>query len=394
MSNSTGQLPYPRIDPINPGTPRPFWSVMIPTYHCARLLPHTLRSVLDQAPSIEEMQIEVVDDASTQDDPRAVVEGCGAGRVSFFRQPVNVGPQANFTACVRRARGHWVHVLHGDDMVRPGFYAALRSAAECHPDIHGAFCRVITIDEQNGWMELSEREQATAGVIPDLIDRLAVCNRIMFPCMVVRRSAYEALGGFHPELFHAADWDMWKRIAARFRVWYEPEPLALYRIHAQSDTSRLMRTGANISDARHAIAIAQDYLPPRRVTDLTSRARLYHALYAIEVARACANRGDWAAVRAQVREGLKCSASPRYSPRCSHSSCPDEPPSASPAGDQYRHDRSATGDPAQCLCLHRLATSRARSGVPSIGPTALVPAIPKLDSFEVNAALPIASLPH
>jgi glycosyltransferase involved in cell wall biosynthesis len=308
---STDVSPYPSIHPVPAGTPRPFWSVMIPTYNCASLLAGTLRSVLEQAVPVGEMQIEVVDDCSTRDDPAAVVQAFGAGRVSFFRQPANVGPQANFTTCVRRARGHWVHILHGDDMVRPGFYAALRRAAERAPDVHAAFCRVITMDEQNGWLELSEREQATAGIIPDLIGRLAVYNTIMFPCMAVRRTAYEVLGGFHPALFHAADWDMWKRIAARFPVWYEPEALALYRIHAGSDTSRLMRTGANITDARRAIAIAESYLPAVRADDLSRKARLYHALYAIEIARECVNRGDWAAARAQVYEGLKCSASPK-----------------------------------------------------------------------------------
>jgi glycosyltransferase involved in cell wall biosynthesis len=245
--------PYPLLDAVPLGTSRPFWSVMIPTYNCAGLLAGTLRSVLEQAAPVGEMQIEVVDDCSTRDDPAAVVQEFGASRVSFFRQPANVGPQANSTTCVQRARGHWVHILHGDHMVRPGFYAALRTAAERASEIHAAFCRVITMDEQNGWLELAEREQATAGIALDLVNRLAVYNTIMFRCMAVRRSAYEVLGGFHPQLFHAADWDMWKRIAAQFPAWYEPEPLALYRIHSGSDTSRLMRTGANITDARRAI---------------------------------------------------------------------------------------------------------------------------------------------
>jgi len=26
---------YPRIAPVPPGTPRPFWSIMIPVYNCA-----------------------------------------------------------------------------------------------------------------------------------------------------------------------------------------------------------------------------------------------------------------------------------------------------------------------------------------------------------------------
>jgi glycosyltransferase involved in cell wall biosynthesis len=283
---------------------------MIPTYNCAEYLRHTLASVLDQAPAPDEMQIEVIDDVSRQDDPEAVVREFGEGRVSFFRQPANVGPQANFTACAQRARGHWVHILHGDDMVRPGFYNAMRRGAEADPSIQAAFCRVITIDERNGWIDMSEREASTAGVIPDLIDRLAVFNHIMFPSVVVKRSAYEQVGGFHPELFHAADWDMWKRIAARFRVWYDPEPLALYRVHMLSDTSRLMQTGANIDDARHAIEIASGYLPAARARDLSRQARLYHALYAVQLARERAARGDWASARAQLRAGLRCSAAP------------------------------------------------------------------------------------
>jgi glycosyltransferase involved in cell wall biosynthesis len=284
---------------------------MIPTYDCAAYLRHTLASVLDQAPAADEMQIEVIDDVSRKDDPEAVVRDLGSNRVSFFRQPANVGPQANFTTCVERARGHWVHILHGDDMVRPGFYQAMRRAAEADAAVQAWFCRVITIDEQNGWIDMSEREASGAGVLRDLIDRLAVFNRIMFPSVVVKRSAYEQVGGFHPQLFHAADWDMWKRIAARFPVWYDPEPLALYRVHTLSDTSRLMQTGANIDDARHAIEIARSYLPGDRARTLTRKARLYHALYAVQLARERAARGDWVSARAQLRAGLRCSAAPR-----------------------------------------------------------------------------------
>lgn len=297
---------YPSIDPLPELARRPVWSVMIPTYNCAAYLTHTLRSVLEQAPSADEMQIEVIDDASASDDPAAVVRQIGGGRVAFFRQPKNVGPQANFTTCVQRARGHWVHILHGDDMVRPGFYASLYKGAQCEPAIHAAFCRVINIDEDNEWIDLSDRERDTAGVIPDLIQRLAIWNHIMFPSIVVRRTAYEALGGFHPLLFHSADWDMWKRLATRYRVWYEPHPLAMYRIHRLSDTSRLMQTGANIADARMAIDIAAHYLPTAKARTLTRQARRHHALYAIELARERIQRGDWSAARAQIAAGLRC----------------------------------------------------------------------------------------
>ena len=61
-----------------PGTDRPRWSVMIPTYNCADHLRAALAGVLAQDPGPEEMQIEVVDDAS-EDDPESVVAELGGG---------------------------------------------------------------------------------------------------------------------------------------------------------------------------------------------------------------------------------------------------------------------------------------------------------------------------
>jgi glycosyltransferase involved in cell wall biosynthesis len=60
------QHPYRAIiPPIPDGTPRPLWSVMIPTYNCANYLRETLASVLAQDPGFEIVQIEVVDDHFT-----------------------------------------------------------------------------------------------------------------------------------------------------------------------------------------------------------------------------------------------------------------------------------------------------------------------------------------
>ena len=58
---------------------RPLWSVMIPTFNCGRFLPQAIASVLAQAPSPNTMQIEVIDDHSTVDDPEKIAEEVGGG---------------------------------------------------------------------------------------------------------------------------------------------------------------------------------------------------------------------------------------------------------------------------------------------------------------------------
>jgi len=66
--------------------PSPLWSVVIPTFHCARFLRQTLESMLSQGPGPDVMQIEVIDDCSTQDDPESVVRAAAGERVHFCRQ--------------------------------------------------------------------------------------------------------------------------------------------------------------------------------------------------------------------------------------------------------------------------------------------------------------------
>src|SRR4051794_38490682 len=141
--------------PINDGEHRPVWSVMIPTHNCARYLGETLESVLRQDPGPTLMQIEVVDDHSTADDPELVVKELGKGRVRFYRQPQNVGQLANFHACIDRSRGKLVHLLHGDDCVRDGFYRKLQRAFENNSTIGAAFCRHIYMDEGSCWQSIS-----------------------------------------------------------------------------------------------------------------------------------------------------------------------------------------------------------------------------------------------
>jgi glycosyltransferase involved in cell wall biosynthesis len=284
---------------------------MIPTHDCAPYLRHTLASVLAQDPGPELMQIEVVDDASS-DRPEAVVEELGRGRVSLFRQPRNVGHVANFNTCLERSRGRLVHLLHGDDCVRDGFYAAMGRLLEAEPTAGAAFCRYIAIDEQGDWSSIAALEQRSAGLIPDWLEKIAVGQRLQTPCMVVRRDVYERLGGFdrRPRGL-GEDWEMWVRIAAHYPVAYEPAPLALYRVHSPSLSGRMVRTGENVRDLRRVIEINREHLPPAQADEIARRALRETATTCLRRARRLLGAGDTAAMWAQVREAVRSDASPR-----------------------------------------------------------------------------------
>jgi GT2 family glycosyltransferase len=257
------------------------------------------------------MQIEVVDDCSTGDDPEAVTREIGRGRVEFFRQRVNVGHARNFETCLDRSRGELVHLLHGDDTVRDGFYSAMGRAFDAEPSIGAAFCRQIIIDDQGNWLHLSPLEQKTSGIVDGWLDRIASGQRLQTPAMVVRRSVYEQLTGFDPRLTWTEDWEMWVRIAASYPVWYEPAPLALYRVHAGSSTDRQTESAETIRDVRRAIGIMRGYLPADRADRLARAATRSAAHAAIRRGRRFAERGLWTAARSHAREAVRTDPTPQ-----------------------------------------------------------------------------------
>ena len=77
------------------------------------------------------MQIEVIDNFSQDINIPEFVKDIGGGRVSCYRQPRHVDFQENWTTCIQRSRGRWVHILHDDDMVLPGFIGNIGNLLKC-----------------------------------------------------------------------------------------------------------------------------------------------------------------------------------------------------------------------------------------------------------------------
>lgn len=301
----------PRIAPLSTTATRPLFSVMIPSYNYADYMRDTLQSVLCQDPGTAEMQIEVVDDCSTRDDPETVTREIGKGRIGFYRQPRNLGIVGNFNDCIQRARGDWVHLLHGDDVVRPGFYDRARQAIRDHPEIGAWACRIIYMDDDGHWTGLSELETRTPQVLGgDFIARLLCEQRLYFAGLLVRRAVYERLGAYRPELKLCLDWDMWKRIALHVPIFYDPLPLACYRLHPVSAYASSVRTGESVADERRSIEIANTYLPPAEAGSVRRAALKATAVRAIRTARQQWCLGYHAAALRVVHEALRCSMTP------------------------------------------------------------------------------------
>lgn len=277
----------PIIAPVTGQGDRPLWSVMIPVYNCLVHLQEALISVLTQDLGPELMQIAVIDDCSTDGDVQALVQRLGKGRVEYFRQEENRGSLRNFETCLNRSRGQWVHLLHGDDWVAPGFYAEIALLFREHPGTGAAFTHnAHFVVNTAGEAELFERQPFAekAGIAKDFLLRIAEGQKLETPSIVVKRSVYEQLGGFFA-VHYGEDWEMWARIAAHFPIAYSPKRLSYYRtMHKTSITRRSLETGQNIRDIMKVIDIIQNYLPVEQRKKLKKTARRYYSLYCVDVA--------------------------------------------------------------------------------------------------------------
>lgn len=300
--------PVPGIAPVAAVTAagRRRWSVVIPVHSCADYLAQALPEVVAQLADRDDAEILVVDDAS-QDDPAGVVERLGRGRVHYRPNPGHLGAVATFNRCLDLATGELVHLLHGDDMVRPGFYAAMERAL-ADPTAVAAVCRVQDVDADNAPTYVTRSYRSGTGVWTNALDAFAVSNRVRAPGIVVRRAAYERVGGYRSDLPHAADWEMWTRIAAHGPIVFVDRVLACYRRHAGSDTSARARTGANIRERVTAIGVIGGLVPPDRRAATMRRALGYAVVFATRTALASLRQGQWSAAGRQGLEVLRCVA--------------------------------------------------------------------------------------
>ncbi len=262
----------PKIAPITDGLHRPIWSVMIPAYNCSNYLKEAIVSVLKQDMGEHLMQIEVVDDCSTDANVEELVKTIGEDRVSYYRQKQNVGSLRNFETCINRSRGKYIHLLHGDDRVKNGYYLAVTEIFEKFPEAGAAFCPWEHIDSIGRFSHQSRLEAEEPCILDNWLYKLAEHPRLQYVAITVKREIYEKLGSFYL-VHYGEDWEMWARIAKDYDTAYIPEFLAEYREHENSITWRSYQTGQNIKDIEKVILMVISYLPKKDQLKMLKKAK-------------------------------------------------------------------------------------------------------------------------
>ena len=220
-------------------------SVVIPAYNHAAFLAGALRSVLEQR--LRALEVVVVDDGST--DGTVEVLRAYENQIRVLRQP-NRGVAAARNAGAAVASGTLLAFLDADDVWLPTKLERQAARIALDRELGLVHCGVQEIDGEGRLLRL--RLDGMEGWISRemLLFRRGVILGGGSGAMVPR-AVFECVGGFDEGLSTSADWDLYYRIAYRYRVGFVPEALVRYRVHG-ANMHRNVRTMAREMLAAYA----------------------------------------------------------------------------------------------------------------------------------------------
>jgi len=226
---------------------QPSVSVVIPT--CNR--PHFLQAALASVFAQERLPQEVIvvdDGAASSLLPAAGELRCPGDSQPGGCVPLRViagpkrGPGAARNAGIAAARGDLIAFLDDDDLWHPQKVARQVCWFESRLRLGLLGAGVVRAAEAAGLEGILAGKCAR----PRTVGRAALvkANRFVTSSVIVRRECVEECGGFDESLELAQDWDMWLRIAERWKAATLPGRLTWYRLHGgqRSASSLEMRS--------------------------------------------------------------------------------------------------------------------------------------------------------
>lgn len=249
-------------------------SVIIPAFNSERYIADTIASALAQ--NYRPKEIVVVDDGST-DDTAAELAQFG-DRIKVVRQE-NSGAGAARNRAVKESSGEWIAFLDSDDLWLPHKLERQMQCIEAHPEADFAYHNWHVTHNESADAPSLLAEIEAAGVPERDRAESATCelgwlyNELLLDCVVhttavmMRRSLFDAVGGFDETIRQGQDYDLWLRASRKSIVAKHPATLSVYRIRSGSITTGPRSQNNRVRIVERALAQWGLRGPDGRVTE-------------------------------------------------------------------------------------------------------------------------------
>jgi GT2 family glycosyltransferase len=211
--------------------------VVIPCYRYGRYLRHCAESVLAQP--VDDIRVLVLDDCSDDETAEVGVRLAAEDRrVTFRRHAANRGHIATYNEGIAWSSGAYFLLLSADDFLLAGTFARALGLLDADPSVGFVFGRCIQLRPDEEMPQLEPDGGGSRTVDGCEFVRLSGARNIVeTPTAIVRGDLQRRVGGYRPDLPHAADMEMWLRLAKHGRIGIIDAAQGVRRIH-DSNMSR------------------------------------------------------------------------------------------------------------------------------------------------------------
>lgn len=178
----------------------PLVTIAVPSFNQGRFLNDALVSIFQQEVPVE---VFVLDGGSSDNSSEIICKW--EDRLTGWRSRADDGQAAAINEGIAQGRAPYVCWLNSDDWFSPGGLTKLVSELERHPEAPAVYGRSWNVVEKSG-------RQYPVWIEPFNERRLALRCIISQPATLIRRSAWEAVGGVDAKLHMAMDYDLWWRL--------------------------------------------------------------------------------------------------------------------------------------------------------------------------------------
>jgi cellulose synthase/poly-beta-1,6-N-acetylglucosamine synthase-like glycosyltransferase len=272
-------------------TTNPLVSVVLSVHNGAADLPKAVDTILAQ--TFSNFELIAINNGST-DGTAAVLDGIRDTRVRVFHQD-NIGFPGALNRGIALARGRYIGRQDHDDWAKPTRLERQVKFLDANPDcaLVGTRAEIWVGDEKTQRVHDHPTDNAA------LQFELLFDNPFVHSSMMLRKSALDTVGGYSIDRARQPpeDYELWSRIARRYKVANLPERLTIYREVPKS----LSRTGPNpfqeklvlisAENLAHAVGDARPTELHRDIAALIHRA--FHAVSVDpDIERLCAIVAD------------------------------------------------------------------------------------------------------
>ena len=206
------------------------FSVILPLYNKAPYVAKAIDSVLSQ--TCTDFELVIMDDGSSDDSfvvAQKAIQGHGSCHIS---RQVNAGVSQARNNAVALSQGEYLCFLDADDWWDPLFLEKVSFLMDGFPDA-GIYGTGYTIVNESRHKTRVASIGVDQGFERGYINYCRVYAKQMYMplwtgAVCIPRRVFDEFGGFKPHLKLGEDFDLWIRIALKYKVAFLNEPLAFY----------------------------------------------------------------------------------------------------------------------------------------------------------------------